>query len=330
MTENPVQYCFIRHLSSQTTFKPIEMSIDQQPASGFLSTLALETRQQIYDIYMLQYLRDAPQFVAGFGSWGESCERGSKGERLISFERPSGQGGDYPPLMRTCRQVGEEMRIIASQYIRFAIGSSSTLLHDEERERDLVLGLPKRCELPQLPGVPHATTMIKHLEIEWRLNPNSVLPESSLPVKQVNMLDCLHKIRELFQDESTSNANIDKDTRPSLAKLTSVRFDFVVPYEFGQRLAPQESFTFSSYRFLGWGIEPVLNVVMAELPKFSPSLQTFEFTGIVGNKWLPMQEAKLTEKGIKMFRTLLNPNKRPRKRMQLHFVCGEQDHVYKD
>jgi len=307
------------------------MTFRHQPASGFLSGLALEIRWQIYDIYMLQYLRDAPQSVANFGSWGESREQGFKGERLISFERPSGQSGDYPPLMRTCRQIEEEMRVIASQYVRFVIGSSSTLPHDEERDRDLALGLPNRCEPPQSTGVPRATVMIKHLEIEWRLNPQSVLPESSLPVKQVNMLDCLRRIRQLFQDDSASDTCTNSnETRPSLAQLTSVRFDFAVPYEFGERLFPQESSAFSSYRFLGWGIEPVLNVIMDELPKFSPSVQTFEFTGIVGNKWLPMQEAKLVGRGIKMFRTRLNPNKRRMPNVQLHFACGEQKHLYKD
>jgi len=322
--------CQIKQPLTTAPSKSSEMMFRRQPTSGFLSGLALEIRWQIYDIYMLQYLRDAPQSVANFGSWGESREQGFKGERLISFERPSRQGGDYPPLMRTCRQIEEEMRIIASKYVRFVIGSSSTLPYDEERDRDLALGLPRRCEPPQSTGVAHATTMIKHLEIEWRLNPQSVLPESSLPVKQVNMLDCLRRIRQLFQDDSTSDPGINsKETRPSLAQLTSVRFDFFVPCEFGEGLSPQVS-AFVSYRFLGWGIEPVLNVIMDELSKFSPSVQTFEFTGVVGNKWLPMQEAKLAGRGIKMFRTRLNPNKRRMPNVQLHFACGEQKHLYKD
>ncbi|KAH7014427.1 uncharacterized protein B0I36DRAFT_369385 [Microdochium trichocladiopsis] len=285
-----------------------------QSPSPFLARLPVEIRCQIYDIYMLAYLPEAPRTVTKTGHWGDVDEAVSADDQLIMFESET---QDSPPLMRTCRQIAQELGPVASRHLRFVIGSSSTISAASPREA--TLSLPERCLATQ-----ETTAAVKNLQIEWRLNPRVILPESSLPVKKRNMQDCLAHIRALFRESPDGDVEgVDggkEEGLPSLTALTSVRVHFVVPEVFAEPLVPKAS-PFAGFRFLGWALEPVLDVLVDELCAFSRSVRSIEFVGTLGRKWLDVTAERLAPKQIQVMRRQLGPNKK--RSPQLHEICGQ-------
>ncbi|KXJ86044.1 hypothetical protein Micbo1qcDRAFT_180251 [Microdochium bolleyi] len=121
---------------------------EQRRPLSFLD-LPVETRHQIYELYMLNHVRDAPDAIAkvGFIFNGHS----------IAFESSH---QDIPPLMRTSKHVATELVTVASRHLRFVIGDHQSLVTDFGATLSPAVGisLPARCQ-----------TGADLLEIEWRL-----------------------------------------------------------------------------------------------------------------------------------------------------------------
>ncbi|KAJ1323453.1 hypothetical protein MN608_11608 [Microdochium nivale] len=243
----------------------------QHLALSFMD-IPVEVRLQIYDLYMLNHIKESCQTIAAMGKWHASTRGGTRA-RLIAFESAQ---QDSPALMRACKKIATELRPVAAQHVRFVIGSNSLLSNPPPQllELDVFVSLPTRCK---------DVSAIRHVHLEWQMDKYQMTTSDAFATR---MLDMVHVLRQLL---SGSDGNGSLPAVHTLTLTLSASQDFPVP---GNKKLD---------KFMETCVDARLSCLIG-LHRHCPDLWAIEFVGTFEREWLDWVEAEVRERQIKVIR----------------------------